>query len=139
MIHHRQRLTLRLEAIDHRSSVHTKLDDLQRDFALERGALLSEIDDPAAAFAEFLHEPKIANEIASAFRWTCFGSFSHELCGGRERVQETANLHMLLSIIAAGSLQEAIPFRCRQQERGGEQFFCGCYGHRPAMRRRAAP
>jgi hypothetical protein len=56
MIHHRQRLPLRLEPRDHRLGVHAQLDDLQRDAAAHGFGLLGDIDHAATAFAHFLQQ-----------------------------------------------------------------------------------
>ncbi|MEZ5980552.1 MAG: hypothetical protein R3F34_20395 [Planctomycetota bacterium] len=39
MVHERERLPLRLEALDHLARVHPELDDLERDLALHRHLL----------------------------------------------------------------------------------------------------
>jgi hypothetical protein len=52
MIHHRQRLPLRLEAGDDLLGVHAQLDDLERHAAADGFGLLRHVDHAAAAFAE---------------------------------------------------------------------------------------
>jgi hypothetical protein len=47
-----QRLTLALEARDHLSGVHPRLDDFQRQLAADALRLLGAVDDPHAALAE---------------------------------------------------------------------------------------
>ena len=54
MIHHRQRLSLGLESGDDAPRVHAQLDDFERDAASDRFLLLRPVNDPTAAFADFL-------------------------------------------------------------------------------------
>ena len=56
MIHHRQGLSLAVEARDHRVGVHAKLDDLERNGSTNRPFLLGLKDDAEPAFAEFLNQ-----------------------------------------------------------------------------------
>ena len=64
MVHHRQRLPLRLEARDDLLGVHAQLDDLERDAPADRLLLLGHIDHAAAAFADFLEQFVAANPLA---------------------------------------------------------------------------
>jgi hypothetical protein len=52
MIHHRQRLPLRLEPRDDLLGVHAQLDDLERHPPSHRFGLLGHIHHPAAALAD---------------------------------------------------------------------------------------
>ena len=52
MVHQRQRLPLGLEAGDHLLRVHARLDDLERDLALDRRRLLGHEDGAVAPFAD---------------------------------------------------------------------------------------
>ena len=54
MLHKRQRLPFRVKPSDHFLGIHPWLDDLQRNFALHRLGLFSDIDDPHPAFADLL-------------------------------------------------------------------------------------
>ena len=56
MIHHRQGLPLGLEPGDHLPRVHARLDDLERDPALDRLRLLGHVDHAHAAFADLLEQ-----------------------------------------------------------------------------------
>ncbi len=56
MIHHRQRLPLLLEALQHGLRVHAGLDQLQRHLALDRLGLLGDPDLAHAPFADFFLE-----------------------------------------------------------------------------------
>ncbi len=68
MIHQRQGLLFRLEAGDHLAGVHARLDDLERDFAADRLALLGHIDHPHAPFADFLQQFVRADLRAGLFQ-----------------------------------------------------------------------
>ena len=54
MIHHRQRLPLLLEALQHGLRVHARLDQLERHLALDRLGLPGDPDFAHAAFADLL-------------------------------------------------------------------------------------
>ena len=56
MIHHRQRLTLGLEAGDHLPAVHAQLDDLESDAAFHRLALLRHPDFAESALTDFFEQ-----------------------------------------------------------------------------------
>ena len=56
MVHHRQRLPLGLEAGDNLLRVHAQFDDLERDLAFDRFALLGHVDRAEAAFTDQLKE-----------------------------------------------------------------------------------
>jgi hypothetical protein len=67
MVHHRERLALGLETGDDLPRVHAELDDLQRDAAPHRCGLLGEVNDAAAALADFAHERVAADHVAGFF------------------------------------------------------------------------
>src|SRR5436305_14175773 len=67
MVHHRERLPLGLEACDDALRFHAELDDFQRDAAADRLLLFGEIDNAAAAFADFLREFVAADARADFF------------------------------------------------------------------------
>ena len=67
MIHHRQRLTLGLEARDDGVGFQAQLDDLQRHPAFDRLRLLSHVNDTAAALADFLEQLVATNAVAFPF------------------------------------------------------------------------
>ena len=69
MVHHRQRLPLRLEPGDHLPGVHAQLDDLERDPPAHRLGLLGHVDHAAAAFAELLASLVPADDVAGLSRW----------------------------------------------------------------------
>ena len=52
VVHHRQGLTLHLEASDHSGAVHAELDHLHRDAAADRFLLLGEVDRAHPALAQ---------------------------------------------------------------------------------------
>ncbi len=54
VVHQRERLALGLEAGDDFLRIHPRLDDLERDAAFHRLALLGQIDDAEPAFADLL-------------------------------------------------------------------------------------
>ena len=56
MIHHRQRLPLRLKPGDDALGVHAQLDDLERHLPAHRFLLFRQINRPAAALADFLQQ-----------------------------------------------------------------------------------
>jgi hypothetical protein len=56
MIHHGQRLALGFEPREHLARIHTRLDELERDFAPDRLRLLSNPDRPHAPFADFFEQ-----------------------------------------------------------------------------------
>ena len=65
MVHQRQRLPLGLEAGDHLLRVHAELDDLERDAAPDRLALLGHPDRAEAAFADLLEQLVAADPSAA--------------------------------------------------------------------------
>ena len=67
VVHHGQRLPLRLEAGDDLPAVHARLDDLEGDLALHRLRLLGHPDYAHAAFANLLQELVRADDRAGAF------------------------------------------------------------------------
>jgi hypothetical protein len=67
MFHHRQGLTLGLEASDDLFGIHPKLDDLQGDPSANGMFLLSHKDDAEASFADLLEEFVAADLCARAF------------------------------------------------------------------------
>src|SRR5688572_18673119 len=67
MFHHRQRLPLYLEALDHFAGVHAQLDDLERDFAPDRLRLLRPINDAEPAFTKLLNQFVMANDGTRLF------------------------------------------------------------------------
>ena len=67
MVHHRQRLALLLEAGDDLPGVHAQLDDLERDAARHRLALLGEEDEAEAALADLLEQRVAADHCAGPF------------------------------------------------------------------------
>ena len=88
MIHHRQRLALRLEARDDLLGVHAKLDDFERDTPPHRLALLGDIHHAATAFADFFHQLVAAERLAHGFVEPIIDdiafdhrSFGFDLCG----------------------------------------------------------
>jgi len=56
VIHHRERLPLRLEPGDNLLRVHPRLDDLQGDLAADGQRLLGDVDDAHAPLADLLHQ-----------------------------------------------------------------------------------
>ena len=67
MIHHRQRLPLRLETRDDLLGVHAQLDDLERDATPHRLGLLGDIDHAAAALAHLLQQLVAPDRLAHGF------------------------------------------------------------------------
>ena len=67
VVHHGQRLPLGLEAGDHLPTVHARLDDLERDLALDRPGLLGHEDDTHSPFADLLQQLVGADHGAWAF------------------------------------------------------------------------
>ena len=61
-----ERLTLLLEAGEHRLGVHAGLDEFEGDVALDRLALVRVIDDAEAAFADYIKQPIWADPVAEA-------------------------------------------------------------------------
>src|SRR4029453_4205183 len=71
MVHHRQGLSLRLEASDDTLGIHPELDDLEGDPASDRFLLFGHIDKPAAAFPDLLQQ-LVATDAAGFFsRGSC--------------------------------------------------------------------
>ena len=68
MIHDRQRLPLRLEALHDRLVVHPGLDQLQGDLPPHRRGLFGQPDLPHAAFAKLADELKTLREDLSRFQ-----------------------------------------------------------------------
>ena len=66
MVHHRHGLPLGLEAGDHLPRVHARLDDLERDRALDRLGLLGHEHHAHAAFADLLQQLVGADDGAGA-------------------------------------------------------------------------
>jgi hypothetical protein len=56
MIHHRERLPLRVEARQNALGVHAGLDELERDLPLDRLGLLGEVNRAHATFADHIDE-----------------------------------------------------------------------------------
>src|SRR5207247_10341146 len=67
VIHNREGLSLGFEARDHLTSVHARLDDLERDAAVDRLFLLGYIDDPTPAFPDPFTQFVTANARARLF------------------------------------------------------------------------
>ena len=67
MIHHRQRLPLRLEAGDDLLGVHAQLDNLQRHAPSHRFSLLRDIHHAAPAFADPLQKFVTPERLAHGF------------------------------------------------------------------------
>ena len=67
MIHHRQRLPLRLKPCNHRLGVHAQLDDLQRDTSPDRLGLFGDIDHAATTFTDFFEQFVTAEGLAHGF------------------------------------------------------------------------
>jgi hypothetical protein len=113
MFHHRQGLTLGLEASDDLFGIHPKLDDLQGDPSANGMFLLSHKDDAEASFADLLEEFVAADLCARAF--THGNSRTGGLinvrkvekagAGGVVRCQERFNALPQLRVIAAGLTQ----------------------------------
>ena len=68
MIHHRQRLPLRLEARDDLPAVHARLDDLQRDLAADGVGLLRHVDHAHPPAANLFQQFVSANGRTDAVR-----------------------------------------------------------------------
>src|SRR5262245_53205535 len=66
MVHHRQRLTLKLEARDHSARVHSELDNLHGDFAADGMALPGAKHASKAAFADQLQKLVRANAATNS-------------------------------------------------------------------------
>ena len=62
VVHHRQRLPLLLEALQHGPGIHAGLDELERDLAFDGLGLLGDPDLAHAAFADLLHEGVTAGD-----------------------------------------------------------------------------
>ena len=120
MVHHGQRLSLRLEAGDDRLRVHAQLDDLQRNLAAHGLLLLSHINHAHAAFADLLHEFVTADDSARALVRPGVGRNGlgrpHRLARFQEikfsrlveRREQFVNASAQVPILAAGP--EEIPF-----------------------------
>ena len=67
MIHEGQGLPFGLEASDDLAGIHTRLDDLEGDFAAHRALLLGDEDQPHAAFADLLYELVGTDDRAGTF------------------------------------------------------------------------
>ena len=68
VVHHRQRLPLGLEARDDLLRVHAELDDLERDAAPHRLALLGHEHGAESAFADLLQQLVGADRCAEALQ-----------------------------------------------------------------------
>jgi len=64
MVHHRQRLALCFETGDNAPGIHAELYDFERHAAFHRFFLLGQVNNPTAAFADFLQQPVPANPLA---------------------------------------------------------------------------
>ena len=67
MIHHRECLTLGLEACNHLLGVHTELDDLEGHLPANRLLLLRHVHGPEPAFANGLQDPVAADHRSRSF------------------------------------------------------------------------
>ena len=67
MVHHRQRLPLRLKPGDHGFGIHARLDHFQRHATAHRLGLLSNIDHTATTLADALQNLVAANLLANHF------------------------------------------------------------------------
>jgi hypothetical protein len=67
MVHHRQRLPLRLEARNNLLGVHAQLDDFQRHAPAHGFGLLRDINHAASAFADPLQQFVASNRLAHGF------------------------------------------------------------------------
>jgi hypothetical protein len=67
MVHHRQRLALRLEPRDDLLGIHPQLDDLERHPPPHRLGLLRHIDHAAAAFAHAFQQFVAPERLADGF------------------------------------------------------------------------
>jgi hypothetical protein len=67
VVHQRQSLSLGLEAGDYLPAVHARLDDLERDLALDRAGLLRHEDHAHAALADLLEQLVGADDRARHF------------------------------------------------------------------------
>ena len=133
MVHHRQRLTFRLEAGNDLSGIHTRFDDFERHATANRLLLFGHIDNPASALADFLAQFVMADSCAGlffgrqrysdraarvAFLWCrlcCVagnaqrhGAFFEELVGVRFRRQQYFETTTQFRISRARSVEERL-------------------------------
>ena len=101
MIHHRQRLTLLLEACEDGTGVHARLENLDRDALHHRLAALGEPDDAEPALSQRLQQAIGPDAIAGFFKVVALGrdgpgigavGFRHwiQRRGGKRRVVSKA-------------------------------------------------
>ena len=67
VVHHRQRLTFRLEAGDDLPRVHARLDNFERHATADRLLLFGHIDNSAPAFTDLLEKLVMADARAGLF------------------------------------------------------------------------
>jgi len=122
MIHHRQRLALRLEAGHHLLGVHPQLDDLQRDPAAHRFLLFRHPHHAKAALADLLQQlvaPDLApgcSSVKSFFESVTVGRRKSPACSwARSR-----DSHFLAQrrVASAGAVQVRGAFRWVGQRQG---------------------
>ena len=131
MVHHRQRLPLRLEARDDLLGVHAQLDDLERDAPAHRLPLLGHVDHAAAAFADFLQQLVAADHCAERFLgWARRGDdhgfvrsegarFFQEITAGfLVRLEKQFDALAQWRVIAAGCVEMRGALFRRQLQRG---------------------
>ena len=129
VIHQGQRLPLGLEAGQHLATVHARLHQLERDFALHRLRLLGHVDRAHAPFADLLQQLVRPNHRAGGFRRNCQVDGGGK-AGGRG-FQKAAGTKVILDqllhagskglVIAATVLDEPLPlFDLRDFDGGGQ-------------------
>ena len=128
MIHHRQRLPLGLEPGDDLPGVHAQLDDLERDAAPHRLALLGHPDDAEAAFADLLQQLVAADHLCRGFLDWGFGDgepLSLQGGSGQEAVVGKMFLQQLVHLAAESDIPAARPLKIRRARlrRGHLQCF----------------
>ena len=99
MVHQRQRLALLLEAGDDLHGVHPQLDDLERDAARHRLALLGEEDGAEAAVADRLDQRVAADDGARALGERCEARAS---AGRRHRRSSSARVRLAWTVCSSG-------------------------------------
>ncbi len=127
MVHHRQRLPLLLESLEHGFRVHPGDDQLERDPALDRLGLLGGPDLSHAAFADFLPERVTTRDDDAGLvvrRHVGGGGYYPRARGVVEAEVRTGKARAGIHGLGRGPVEEiARLFVSRQQCKGGHQEF----------------
>ena len=130
VVHHGQRLPLRLEPGDHLLGIHAELNDLEGNVTPDVLLLLGHPDHTSAAFADLLQELVSPDARARHFRAGVWGrslrvyrggvhEFAARLVGLEQRRQPLAQR----GVVATLSFQERGPFLFGQEQRLREELL----------------